>query len=282
MVMIPVVVCAIVLGAAPPATRPAVPPAPRPATRPADPAASRPAAEANPAAEGFDAAGSDPRAIELADATMERMGGRAAWDATRHVAWTFFGARRHVWDRFTGDIRVEGESRDDGVPYVILMNLHTRRGHAWRDGEAVPPGEDLDRMLEQGWQAWVNDSYWLVMPYKLKDSGVTLAYRGEREMADGRPADVLELTFAGVGVTPGNKYEVFIARDTGLVEQWSFYATREERAPAFTTPWSAWQPHGRVLLSGDRGGGRRLTDIAVYEELPASVYRSPAPIERGE
>ena len=37
----------------------------------------------NPPAPGFDLAGSDPRAIAVADQVMERMGGREAWDRTR-------------------------------------------------------------------------------------------------------------------------------------------------------------------------------------------------------
>ena len=38
---------------------------------------------ANPPAEGFNAAGSDAKAMELADRTMDAMGGRAAWDSVR-------------------------------------------------------------------------------------------------------------------------------------------------------------------------------------------------------
>ncbi|MEZ5331564.1 MAG: hypothetical protein R2991_05830 [Thermoanaerobaculia bacterium] len=51
------------------------------------------------------------------------------------------------------------------------------------------------------------------MPYKLEDPGVTLHYLGERPMLDGRPAEVLELTFEGVGRTPQNKYHVYVAEE---------------------------------------------------------------------
>ena len=37
----------------------------------------------NPAAEGFNLQESDPKAIELADACMEAMGGRKNWNNTR-------------------------------------------------------------------------------------------------------------------------------------------------------------------------------------------------------
>ena len=111
----------------------------------------------NPPAEGFDLDGSDPRAIELADAVMERMGGRAAWDATRFVTWNFFDRRRHFWDKRAGDVRVEGADRETGVPYLVLMNLHSLEGRAWRDGEEVS-GEELEELLDLGESAWINEA----------------------------------------------------------------------------------------------------------------------------
>ena len=64
-------------------------------------------AEENPPAEGFDLAGSDAEAIRIADRVMLAMGGREAWDSTRHLRWKFFGRRLHVWDKHTGDLRIE-------------------------------------------------------------------------------------------------------------------------------------------------------------------------------
>src|SRR2546421_138000 len=71
----------------------------------AAPAPARPAqrlVEENPPAPGFDRAGSDPRAVAIADRTMRAMGGRRAWDQTRYISWRFFGKRLHVWDKWTG------------------------------------------------------------------------------------------------------------------------------------------------------------------------------------
>ncbi|HXV77842.1 MAG TPA: hypothetical protein VD788_16145 [Candidatus Polarisedimenticolaceae bacterium] len=231
----------------------------------------------NPPAAGFDLAGSDPQAIEVADSTMEAMGGRRAWDEARFLVWNFFGFRFHVWDKQTGDIRVEYATRDEPVQQVVvLMNLGTREGRAFVDGQPVADAEREAELLQHGYEAWVNDGYWLFMPYKLKDSGVTLSWLGERQMLDGRPADVLQLVFAGVGVTPENKYDVYVARDSGLVEQWDFYADRADDEPRFQTPWHDWRPRGAIMLSGDRGQ-RQITEIAVYEELPPSVFDSPEP-----
>ena len=245
----------------------------REAAQPAAPPA--PAAEVNPPAPGFDAAGSDARAIEVADATMAAMGGRQAWDHTRYVAWNFFGFRFHVWDKTTGDIRVEMPGPEGHGSIVVSMNLGTRQGRAWADGLAVTDPAALEEHLKQAYEAWINDSYWLFMPYKLKDSGVTLRYAGEAAMTDGRPSDVLELTFHDVGVTPQNKYRVYVARDSGLVEQWDYYAVASDAEPKFQVPWHGWTRQGAILLSGDRGK-RQITEISVHDELPRSVFESPA------
>ena len=215
----------------------------------------------------------DPKAEELARAVMQKMGGQASWNATRYVRWDFFGGRRHWWDRFNGDIRIEAEQR------IVLMNIHTLKGRVWQDGQELAPGEELDEALVAGHQWWVNDSYWMFMPYKLLDPGVNLQYAGQREMEDGRPADVLEMTFGeGIGYTPQNRYEIFVAQDTGLVEAWSFYADASDAEPRFTMPWAGWERFGKILLANSRGRDKDW-NISVPEELPESVFRSPEPVD---
>lgn len=234
--------------------------------------------EPNPAAPGFDTAGSDSEAIEIADRVMIELGGRRAWDESRYLTWSFFGRRRHVWDKQTGDIRIEGVDRETELSYLILMNLHTKEGRAWRDGVPVTDRQELAAMLERGESLWINDSYWMFMPYKLKDSGVTLKHLGTGEMNDGRPADVLQLTFEAVGRTPQNKYKVYVSEESGLVEQWDYYEDAADDEPRFSSPWHNWQRYGHILLSDDRGD-RRHSDIAVLEDLAPAVLSSPDPVD---
>jgi pyrroloquinoline quinone biosynthesis protein B len=258
--------------------RSAAPPGPttRPTSRPAVPGP-------NPPAPGFNAAGSDREAIEIADAVMEQMGGREAWDRARYLTWNFFGRRRHVWDKHADRVRLEGKAREDDRPYVMIIDLRSGTGTAWREGEQVTDAGERKAMIDAGIGAWINDSYWLVMPYKLKDTGVTLRYLGPGEMEDNRGAEAVELTFAGVGRTPQNKYQVWVGTESGLVEQWAFFATAAEAEPRFIGPWRDGKRDGRIMLSGDRGelGGTpaRLTDIGVFDELPESVFTSPDPLD---
>ncbi len=238
----------------------------------ADPPSASPGAPPR-YADGFDREGSDPRAIELAERVVARVGGRAGWGATELVHWNFLGHRRWIWDRANDRARVEVP----GDALVVVCDLPTRKGRAWRGGSRLT-GDELAEKLELAHQWWVNDSYWLAMPFKLFDPGVTLSHAGRRTAADGRQCEVLRLAFSGVGYTPENHYDVYVDSDTDLIAQWDFYASGADDEPRMSTPWRDWQRHGEVWFSADRGE-LELTEIRVFDVLPAAVFSSPIPFE---
>lgn len=221
--------------------------------------------EANPPAPGFNVEASDKRAIPIADEVMEAMGGRQAWDGARYFTWTFFDFRKLIWDKKTGDVRIE--SFPDSSTY--LLNINSMEGRFQTKGEEVT--DSLDFHLKRGKGIWINDSYWLVMPFKLKDSGVTLKYVGEEKTEAGNDADVLSLTFENVGNTPQNKYHVFVDKNSRLVTQWSYFRNAEQDTANFATPWDNYQKYGKLLLSGDRGK-RKLSGISVEDEMEENVF----------
>ena len=124
----------------------------------------------NPPAEGFNAAASDTKAIAIADQVMTSLGGRTAWDNTRFIRWTFFGRRTLLWDKWTGQVRIDFTESDE----VHLVNIHTGVGKVWRNGRYRTQADSLAEGLSSAKSIWINDSYWLCMPFTLKDSGVTL------------------------------------------------------------------------------------------------------------
>jgi len=226
---------------------------------------------------------SAPHAVELAGKVMDRLGGEDAWAGTRYVQWRFFGRRMHYWDRSTGDLRIESpahEARDGEMrpSQLILMNVHTRGGRAWEDGDEVKAPDRLRELLDLGHEWWINDSYWMFMPYKMLDPGVVLRYVGERKLEDSRLGDVVEMTFEPeVGYTPRNKYEVWIGRDSGLVEQWTFWNDATDEQPGFTLPWDGWRQFGDIWLATGHGQGKDW-EIDVPRDLPRSVFTSPDPV----
>jgi hypothetical protein len=133
------------------------------------------------------------------------------------------------------------------------MNINTGIGKVMRKGEILTDTAEINKILARGKKILINDSYWLIMPFKLKDSGVTLKYVKEENNKEGNLADVLQLTFENVGVTPENKYWVFVDKKTHLVSQWSFFRKASDEKPEFENIWSNYQPYGKILLSDNRG-----------------------------
>ena len=130
----------------------------------------------NPAAEGFNAEVSDQKAIDIADEVMQAMGGRKNWDNERYFKWNFFGARTLWWDKLKGDVRIQMHNSDSTK---ILVNINDGSGKIFLNGRESSDTDSLSKYLERGKGIWINDAYWLFMPFKLKDSGVTLNYIGE-------------------------------------------------------------------------------------------------------
>lgn len=230
------------------------------------------------------AADTDPKALALADQVMDALGGAKAWAGTRYLRFDWaverggktVVKRSHTWDRYSGDYRLEGTTRD-GKAYRVVMNLNTREGKASLDGKALS-GDALKKQLESAYGAWVNDGYWLLMPYKLRDPGVVLALDGEEKTADGA-WDKLRLSFQGVGLTPKDRYWAYVNRATRLVDRWDF-VLQDEQGPASTFLWKGWKRYGGILLADDRVSPKDGTRIyfpllEVPASLPEGTFTTP-------
>lgn len=227
----------------------------------------------NPPAEDFNIKDSDPIAIMLADQVMNAMGGRKQWDETNVIYWNFLGSRTLLWDKANNKVRIDIPDEKT----TIALNMDDMTGKVWKQGEAIENADSLFRYLERGKKMWINDSYWLLMPFKLKDSGVTLKYAREDTTMTGERADVLRLTFENVGVTPENAYEVWIDTDSKLVTQWAWFKNADQEQPNFVTPWTDYKDYKGLKLSGDRGE-RDLMDIRVLKKSPKGAFTSEEPL----
>ncbi len=212
--------------------------------------------EVNPPAPGFLAAESDPEAIKIADEVMLAMGGRAAWDAVDTLAWNFFGFRNLVWSKKSGEVTITSPKENS----TLTINLFTGKGSARYGTWEINDPDTLQSNIEKAMNIWINDSYWLVMPFKLKDTGVKLKYLGDGTTDDNQAADKLELTFFNTGNTPENKYHVYVDKKTRLVSQWDFFNKTDDQNPKFKMPWKGYVEVDGILLSEDRGE-RKVTVV---------------------
>jgi hypothetical protein len=225
---------------------------------------------------------SDAKAIAVADQVMQALGGKDRWDHLAGLQWTFQTAsgdtlrpgRMHVWDKRTGMHRVEGKTRQ-GQPFLMIHSLKDSLGKAWMNGTAIE-GDSLVKLTKRAKSLWTNDTYWMLMPYKLRDPGVHLKYEGESREG-GTTYDKLALSFEKVGETPGDRYWVYVNRANHRVEKWDFIL-QDQSPPPETFTWEGWEQHdGLWFPTIHRNGSTTVytRDVHTMSEVPPALFAGP-------
>lgn len=212
---------------------------------------------------------SDAKAISMAHSMMDAMGGQKKWDQLHYVSWTFFGNRHLVWDKIGGKVRIE-IPKDTSI---YLLDINKMTGKVMRSGKEIIDVSQMQEELKKAKGMWINDSYWLFMPFKLLDNGVTLKYIREDTIMTGEKASVLQLTFDQVGNTPENKYEVYVDKDH-LIKQWSYFKISTQIEPPRTWPWDNYKSYNGLMLSAERSDKSGPSNVRVYDQLNNAVFES--------
>lgn len=176
----------------------------------------------------------------------------------------------HRWDRIGGRDRVSWTTRE-GALNDVVVTLETRAACGHVDGDAAA-GEALEALGESAHGRWVNDAYWLMVPLKVLDPGVqrrVLEPEGETRR--------LELTFEGVGLTPGDRYVLEIDPE-GRLTRWEM--TLEGSEPGEDPKGVTFEAHtavGPLTLPLDHaaeGSERRvsLRDVTVHETVQSGDF----------
>jgi hypothetical protein len=222
-----------------------------------------------------------PTADSVAQRAIDVLAG-PAWNDARYFAFTFnverdgqiLASYKQQWDRFTGDYAVSGKNRE-GEDVRVVMNLNTKQGRGWKNGQAVA---DPAELLTFGYRRFINDTYWLLMGFKSFDPGVTRAYEGEKTTACGTLHDVVRFSFQNVGLTPGDVYWMWVNRRTGLVDEWhmKLEGSKPEDAPSVVL-FHDYRRFGGLLISTRREiQGRnqfiRLDEVVVSKDVPAGTF----------
>lgn len=216
------------------------------------------------------------------------LGGPEQWQETRFVRFQWIvgsgedaTGRRHAWDRHTGRYRLEYE-REDGSPVLALFNVSRvesddleSAGHVWVGGERLQ-GAERDSALRDAYGSFINDSYWLLHPFKYFDPGVHLDWAGRTELSDGRSYPTVHLTFdEGLGVT-NDQYWGYIDPETGLLHAWQYHLQgQEERGDVIR--WEGWTGVGDVRLAPrrvwpDGSVNIHFEDLAAADTVPGGIF----------
>jgi hypothetical protein len=222
----------------------------------------------------------DAKADQVGKELIASLGGEAAWEKAREFRFDFVvenagkiaGRRSHAWDRYAGDYRLSGTDKS-GAPYSVYFNVNTRQGQAFVNGKRVE-GEEAEKLVKAAYAGFINDTYWLLAPWKIFDPGVHLAYDGEKVCPGGGTCDVLKLSFDNVGLTPKDVYWLWVTRDGRQMVQWQYVLKGAEEPPT-TVLWKDWRKIGGVALSMEKPMEGKPTVIR-FENVSVSASRNDA------
>lgn len=198
----------------------------------------------------------DTAVARVHDRMLAAMGGQSGWDRARYFEFDFVVTRggrevtrrSHHWDRFRGNYRLQYAVGADTI--VAVFNVNDAKVGSVQVNRRDIDGAREDSLLTAAYARHINDSYWLLMPYKWRDQGVTLTSQGRQTDAQGREWDVVKLSFAAVGLTPQNEYLAFIHPQTGLMERWHHFP-RAGAEPSIYD-WNKWQRFGPIMLATEK------------------------------
>jgi len=223
----------------------------------------------------------DPQAVAVAEEMMEALGGQDAWNNTRFIRFAFRVGqngewqvdRRHLWDKWDGRYRFE-QPLPEGKRQIVLFNVNTREGQVYVDGQQLD-AEAAKEPLDGAYRAFINDMYWLAMPWKWLDPGVNLAYLGERQRS-GESFDVVQLSFGSVGLTPGDTYDAYVSKDSRLMTYWE-YKLQSDRTGAWD--WEYVETNGIKLAqthTNEEGREINMGSPEAMTEVDEAYFTDPA------
>jgi hypothetical protein len=173
-----------------------------------------------------------PLATELWKAS-----GGENWGKVKEIHFTFAvdqaGNRlftaQHAWNVAAGTDTVKWKDKQ-GKDHDVTVKL----------GDPPQEGEGKD-----AYARWVNDSYWLLAPLKIRDPGVKVEATGPKDL-NGASVETIQLSFGNVGLTPSDRYVFYIDPQTKLPRAWDYIPQTGEGLQA---TWEKFQNFGGLNLA---------------------------------
>ena len=253
------------------------------------------------AATAFDRAGSDPKALEIADRVIVAAGGAAHWSSAKQLKWTEVVTTgdkvvlsfEEAWDRWNGRYygrlrNAANQTHNTGVAanptqatrsgegdVVVMRKLYEEGGNAMVDtGHGLSPlGEpETKRAMATARDRWLLDSVMLCMPFLLEEPGTILAYVGESPGEAGKPPlDDLKVTLDPKDPNRTSTYHVMVNRETNLIDRIEIVEAGQPDNRRSGYRLTQWTDVGGVKLAtvdeglGNNGEVVTFKDITVGE-----------------
>jgi hypothetical protein len=153
---------------------------------------------------------------------------------------------QHRWNLAAGTDAVKWKDKQ-GKDHDLTANL----------ANPAKEGEEKD-----AYARWVNDSYWLLAPLKIRDNGVKVEAGGPKDMG-GTSMETINLSFDNVGLTPTDRYVLYIDPQTKMPRAWDYIPAT---GTGLQATWEKFQNFGGLNLATEHnfnGKSIKLTEIKV-------------------
>ncbi|MBL4568363.1 MAG: hypothetical protein JKY69_01405 [Flavobacteriaceae bacterium] len=195
---------------------------------------------------------SNPKANALANNLLKAIK-HEAYNHTRYISWSFAGRRSYKWDKTKHIIEVVWDKNK-----VVLHPNNIEKSTLFVDGKEQT--ENKKEYIQKALRYFNNDSFWLVAPHKLFETGIIRSI----EKHNGKNA--LKVKYTTGGTTPGDsylwlldenflpiKYKMYIPsmKMDGVEATWEDWITTESGA---LLPKTHSFASGRKLSMGDVKG----------------------------
>jgi hypothetical protein len=155
----------------------------------------------------------------------------------------------HRWNLMAGTDAVKWKDKQ-GKDHDVTANL----------AKPATEGEEKD-----AYARWVNDSYWLLAPLKIRDQGVKVEAGGPKDMG-GATMETINLSFDNVGLTPTDRYVLYVDPQTKMPKAWDYIPAS---GTGMQATWEKYQNFGGLNLATEHnfnGKTIRFTDVKVVTQ----------------
>lgn len=180
-----------------------------------------------------------------------------AWDSTAAVAFTFRGNHHYLWDKKRNLIQVQWSNKK------VIYNNQTLEGVAFENEKKLTKADKIDAIKTAN-NYFNNDSFWLIAPFKLRDSGTT------RSIVMQENEEALMVTYASGGSTPGDSY-VWLVDENYIPKAWRMWVSIIPVC-GIETSWEDWKtfPNNLKIATSHKGLlDLKLTNVKTGQSIEA-------------
>lgn len=164
------------------------------------------------------------KAEVLTDKIQEAIN-QKAWDSTAAVSFTFMGSHHYLWDKKNNLVQVKWGDKK------VVYNNKTMEGIAYDRDNILEDEAKTDAIVAAN-KNFNNDSFWLIAPFKLRDTGTT------RSIVITDNKEALMVTYFSGGDTPGDSY-LWLVDENYVPTAWRMWVSIIP-VGGIETSWENW------------------------------------------